>query len=269
MTINQKLNKVKELKDFLITDLIYFEYCGHEGKSISYPDYDFFANDYLKFAEYELFIIKDKHIDQDKIHLINCISHLKRAIHCSIDTFLYVLRLDFFKQKNLGFISKLNFLKDIGVFNSFSLSRFNKIRNRMEHEYKAPVIEDIEVYFDLTSAFVAILDSLSLSISNCYEIEFILEKQDKFDFFKMGYTLKDDKPVIKCSLERNISNDFEDKDVNSKINEGECSNKDKCSHFKINVTTSETEEFVFFLKVLIFLIKNSNHIESQYIKELL
>lgn len=70
---------------------------------------------------------------------------------------------------------KIDFLNNLGVFNSRVLVRLNTIRNRMEHKYEIPKITDIEMYFDLVSAFVAILQSL---------IVFTLESSLEYEYSK-------------------------------------------------------------------------------------
>src|SRR5207253_10026501 len=100
-------------------------------------------------------------------HLINCLSHLKRAMDCQVDTFLHCYNLfKLFSNRNLGFGKKLDFLRATGVFNSKTLARLNTIRNRMEHRYELPTVQDIEVYYDLVAAFVAVLDRTIVVIPN-------------------------------------------------------------------------------------------------------
>ncbi|MEH7321210.1 hypothetical protein V7113_30525, partial [Priestia megaterium] len=105
------------------------------------------------------------------IHLINCVAHLKRAIDCQLDINLYALNIyKIFQKSNLKFARKLEFFRDIGIFNSRTLERFNNVRNKMEHYYSIPKFEDIEVYFDLVTAFVALLESMLRQLINMSEI---------------------------------------------------------------------------------------------------
>lgn len=146
----QKLNKF--LIDYF--EMFYLDSSG--GIDFSFPEFDFYAYDYLEFAEEEL----DKNTDAS---LINCISNLKRAMDCQLDTFLHVFNLHYaINKRNLKFETKLEFLKECGVFNSRSLVRLNTVRNKMEHEYKRPKIEDIEVYYDLVVSFISVLERTML-----------------------------------------------------------------------------------------------------------
>jgi hypothetical protein len=122
-----------------------------------------YARDYLDFAEKELGQYQQTTPDKqtNDAHLINCVSYLKRAMDCQLDTFMYAFNLYRSGQKGgLSLPRKLEFLKDVGVFSSRSLMRLNAARNKMEHEYEIPKIQDIEAYFDIVTAFVAILESI-------------------------------------------------------------------------------------------------------------
>ncbi|KVD85752.1 hypothetical protein WS63_22400 [Burkholderia stagnalis] len=59
----------------------------------------------------------------------------------------------------LGVDRKLGFLKKAGIFRSRSIEKLNTLRNRLEHHYEIPKVEDVEVYFDLVSAFVGVVEA--------------------------------------------------------------------------------------------------------------
>jgi hypothetical protein len=153
------MTKSEQLRDFVLQYLNQF--AGDSGGYPAYelPDFELYAQDYLDFAEQELNAYENAETERDKTrHLINCISHLKRALDCQLDTFLNIFGLDkYFAKKNLKIGKKLDFLKAVGVFSSRSLVRFNIIRNRIEHQFESPKIDDIEAYYDLVLALVALL----------------------------------------------------------------------------------------------------------------
>lgn len=198
---------------------------GSSGHNITFPDFELLPTHYLEFADKSL-----EH--KDSCHLINCVTHLKRAAECEIDTFLYACNLyKVLEKKNLGFDTKLNFIKDIGIFNSRTLSRFNSIRNKIEHEYVVPDIVDIDVYYDLVSALVELLEGAMFILCHVSELDFYFEKEEKtIGQFKIKYNYE--KPSIEVFWE------LDDK-------------KEKLSaDFKDNRL-----EFIYFFKVLILLNK--------------
>jgi len=104
--------------------------------------------DYLEFAEDEL--------ERDTpAARINCVGHLKRAIECELDTLFGVLHLSKYAP-NLP--KKLEFIAAIGIVSPRSLTKLNKMRNRMEHEYAIPEFQELDIYFDLASSFIHTLE---------------------------------------------------------------------------------------------------------------
>ena len=49
---------------------------------------------------------------------------------------------------------KLEFVGAAGIVPARSLAKLNARRNRIEHEYANPDIEELEVYFDLAISFI-------------------------------------------------------------------------------------------------------------------
>lgn len=202
-----------------------------------------FAQDYLGYAERELDSFLASQPDcKDNIHLINCVAHLKRAVDCQIDTFLYVLNLHkSFSKKNLRFDKKLEFLKAAGIFSSRSLTRLNNIRNKMEHDYEIPKTEDIQVYFDLVSAFVAILQNAIMMFTSSYEIDFSVNRFESGwrDRFSIHYSFEE--VVISASWQLGESTE------------------------EIKVDMTDPEEFAFFCKVLLLVQQLSSFASNEYI----
>ena len=150
------LTKSERLRSFILENVDSLEFEAFYPPFDEVPDFELHARDYLQYAKEEI----DRGAD---INLIDCISNLKRALDCQVDSYLHTFNLlALVRGKNLGIDKKLEFLSKVGIFSSRSLSRFNTIRNKIEHEYKAPHIEDIDVYFDLISAFASILERATL-----------------------------------------------------------------------------------------------------------
>jgi hypothetical protein len=169
----QTTPKADLLYEFLRHHLMELEQSSGSGGVVEYPGFQISPRDYLRFAEAELG-------HQDVERRINCVAHLKRAIDCEMDTFLYTFNLlTLTRERGLGFETKLNFLRDVALFSSRSLARFNNIRNRVEHEYRVPEIDDLEVFFDLAQAFVAVLESAILIFVNHAEEHYFIEPESE------------------------------------------------------------------------------------------
>jgi hypothetical protein len=160
-------DKAKELKELLKNNIYDITAEGGSGEIVRLPKFELHPRDFLLYAEDEL-----NDLNSNK-SIINCVSNLKRAIDCQLDFFLYALNLQkYFRDKRLGVDKKLGFIEKCGLFSKTSLSRINNIRNKLEHQYKLPKLEDIRVYYDLIHALITVLEN-SISIAGTYsELEF-------------------------------------------------------------------------------------------------
>ncbi len=188
-----KTDTITELARYILEKWGILEESGGSWENLRFPKYDIYPRDYLYYADKELSTYLSKH---DNSALINCISHLKRAADCQVDIFLHVFQVyKLFKARNLGFDKKLEYLNASAVFSSRTMNRFNLLRNKMEHEYEIPTISDIEVYFDLVMAFVAVLEA---AISSRYHLEYGVGEADeelRYDeLLEVGYDFE--KPFI-------------------------------------------------------------------------
>ncbi|CAM3858234.1 MULTISPECIES: hypothetical protein [Bacillus cereus group] len=247
MVVNT-LKKSEELRGILMNYFPVMENSSLSFNEPNIPDYDLDSHDFIKFAEYELEQISNEKDDMNKIHLINCISHLKRAIECQMDMCLQVLGLSkIVKKSNLGFDKKMEFFSKSGVFNSRSLTRLNGIRNKLEHSYEIPKITEIETYFDLTVAFVSVLDSIIIYRSSCVGAEFYIESDEfnELTHFSVEY-IYNDVPKITCEI-----NSFDREKMRPIVLK------------RIEVTAKEYEEFPYFLKVFLLLRRSEYTINME------
>ncbi|MGD6872997.1 hypothetical protein ACQCU1_12540 [Sutcliffiella horikoshii] len=223
------MNKIEYLKTFFMNYIQHLEPSSSSGKSyVSYPPYDIFPRDFMNFAKHELVNIDS--IGENPVHIVNCISNLKRAVDCQLDIFLYHADLlEYTKRKNLKFDKKLNFIRDIGIIESSSLSRLNHLRNKMEHHYVIPRVSEIEVYYDLVLAFISVLESHIVMFLFHYALE-IECNSDDFNFFKLDYVFETE-PKIKFEI---IYCDSQPNTI-------------------IEVIASEQEEFAYYFKSLLML----------------
>ncbi len=180
--------KSEKLREFVLEQIDGFEYSGSGGQFIEMPEYDLYAQDYLAFAEKDLISFQTANNDKDQADsLTNYISRLKQAMDCQLNMMLQVYNIErWFSKKKLGFDKKLDFLEKVGIFSPRSLRRLNTLRNKMEHQFQIPrieKIEDLEIYYDMVSAFVSILQSAILSLYMSSEMD--------MDLFEEGKEVKD------------------------------------------------------------------------------
>lgn len=245
------MKKIDILGKFLINNIDILEPSSSSGTNPTYPEFDLYPRDFLKFAKVEL--NHSNIIEDNLIHIINCLSHLKRALDCQLDFFLYQINLyELIKKKNLKFDKKLDFLKKAGVIESSSISRLNYLRNKMEHHYKIPEIAEIEVYFDLVNAFISVIESTTTFFLFNYHVQIESKNEDLFTVFDLGYVFNKN-PKITFSVKH----------------------KDKTKNFSVDVYPSEQSEFVYYLRALLhiaklgymkkeFILEELNYNEDQY-----
>jgi hypothetical protein len=228
-TTTTKMSKSKQIQDFLLKHLEDFEPEGGSGGQPNLPDFELYAFDYLDFAEKRLNNIEKYRDDTDE--LINCVAHLKRAVDCQLDTFFHSIRLyKTISDRNLKFETKLEFLKGIGVFSSRSLGRLNTLRNKMEHHYEVPKISDIELYYDLVSAFISVLQGLIFTLTHNRHTDYSIEISEK----ETGY----------------FSTEYDDEKLEVIIEWTLPKDKEKTV---LTANISELDDFIYFFKVHLIL----------------
>lgn len=188
-------NYIKKFKHFIKKYYKYLECDGGGGSSSSIPNFDLYSRDYLRFAQ--------KSFDQGGDDgLINCVSNLKRAMDCELDTFLFIIDLhNWFKKKNLKVEKKLKFIESIGLFSSKSLEKLNRVRNKMEHEYRVPDLLDIEIYFELVEALIRSLQMAGTLLSLNEEQYFKIydDNRNEIGYLKLEYKKLKEYPIIDIS----------------------------------------------------------------------
>ncbi|MCC5468356.1 hypothetical protein [Pelosinus baikalensis] len=178
-----------QLKIFL--DKYFFE-LQHEGGGIcELPVFDLYARDYLRFAEESL-------NKNSNYGLISCISNLKRAMDCQIDTFFYTINLyNSFQKRNLKFEKKLGLIEAIGLFGTRSLTKLNQIRNKMEHKYEVPKIQEIELYFELVEALVRSMELATMALNWNSQLDFSIYSGDtRIGYFNSEYNCGENEPFV-------------------------------------------------------------------------
>lgn len=217
---------------------------GHTG---NIPTFDYYALDYLEFAEQNLegyLNIDDERKKENE--LISCVSNLKRALENQIECFLESWNLrKVFSKKNIGLYKKLDFLSKSGFFSSRTINRFGLIRNKVEHDFQKPKIDDLESLFDLVTALVSILQN-AMTSAICDEIAFVVydnEWENEIEYFKISYDAKN----------RNI-----------KVKWWPKGSEDGGT--KLMASISDPEEFSYFFKILVLLNQLEGYASFEHIK---
>ncbi|MGG4107977.1 hypothetical protein AAXB25_29220 [Paenibacillus lautus] len=232
------MKEVNTFSQYLINNLTDFEFSSAGGMSFNYPKFELNALDYLRFAEEEL-------IESSTRSLVNCVGHLKRATDCQLDTFLNACNLyELVKKKSLGVDAKLNFLSDIGVFNSRSLKRLNSIRNKMEHYYEIPKIEDIDIYYELVFALVGATQAAIATLGYCGSSLELVTRNNSGEInggFEISYDSHNTTFSVDWELDSNRS--------------------------KFSIGTNNIKEFAYMFRVLILLNQWQTFASDNYITD--
>lgn len=124
------------------------------------PDYSITSVP-LKFSrkitpkDYYNFAIQDLSIDPDIRNLVNALSNTKRALHLQVEMLSTAFGLDKLPKKTKSFPAMVYFLSNCGLVTPRILSKINKLRNLVEHEYHIPGKEEVENFIDVTELFIA------------------------------------------------------------------------------------------------------------------
>jgi hypothetical protein len=126
-------------------------------------DFDVSAKDFLRYAK------EDLHSGGDRA-TINALSNAKRAIDCQIDEVFHSLGLDFqnlpkalepfvsfYKFKN-DLPYKLKIIQSLNLAPAFIVSKARSIRNKLEHFYKIPSLNEVEESIDIADLFIRCID---------------------------------------------------------------------------------------------------------------
>ncbi len=120
-----------------------FGHCFYDNVE---TNFEISPTDFLTFAENDLTAKYDH-------HLVNSLSNSKRAIDSQLDSLLIGFGLSE-RSKKWRFPQKIDFLNKIGVISPRILTKINKKRNLLEHEYKNPSEEEVEDALDVAVLFI-------------------------------------------------------------------------------------------------------------------
>jgi len=137
---------------------------GWGGGRIETP-FDIKPSEFLKFAEDDL-KIGGQH------HLVNCLSNVKRSIECQIDSLLFGFGLhNRSKKEHWSFPKKVEVLNEISVVSPRLLTKINKLRNVLEHNYSLPDQERVEDALDIAVLFIKYTDKFLFSAKTSIHLD--------------------------------------------------------------------------------------------------
>lgn len=174
------------------TEAIVASYSSH---AVRPPEFEIRPREFLAWAEDELG-------KPDLVSRVNCVNHLKRALECQVDAYLHTWNLLEYarnkKKSPRGLPGKLEILASLGLLNARSVHRLNQMRNRMEHEYARPDVNDLDVFYDLVAAIIGILERAMVAVDN---MEVSMPTECNSVYMEVNYSM--DGPRIVFELERN------------------------------------------------------------------
>lgn len=187
---NDLQSLVNEIKTVILTVLGYDRDLDFIGKPPETSPKEFKKNsspkEFLKFASED---IKEPTTERGKA---NSLSNCKRAIDCQFDSL--IKQLGYFplcRRKKWHFPKKIDFIRKSGIIAPRILEKINKLRNKLEHEFKVPSKADVEDALDVALLFVsyaeiAPLPSLSWGTSSEGGINVRYNNDDmSFNFFRI------------------------------------------------------------------------------------
>jgi len=119
---------------------------------------------YLEYAR------KDLHDQGEARNIINAISNAKRALHLQVDTITEGYGYHKLKRSS-KFPAKLEFLGEIGIATPSIISKLNTLRNKVEHDYAVPELEQIKDYCDIVELFLRATESTINTFPDMVEFE--------------------------------------------------------------------------------------------------
>ena len=125
--------------------------CGWGPRNIE-TTFETMPSEFLGFAEVDLqSAFEHKYI--------NALSNAKRALDCQSDRLLKFFGWYAESQRKFwGFPKKLELLQKLEVVAPRILSKINRVRNLLEHQYIKPNSTQVEDFLDIVSLFIASTD---------------------------------------------------------------------------------------------------------------
>ena len=105
------------------------------------------ADDFIGFAELDLKNSSDRDI-------VNALSNIKRAIENRMDCIFFAFKY-YELSKDWNFPEKVEKLNNLGIISPRILTKINRIRNLLEHQYQIPKKQEVMEAYDVAILFLA------------------------------------------------------------------------------------------------------------------
>lgn len=142
---------MEELLEFIERDDVYKTVSSWNDSPATLP-FELTPQNFMSYAE--------KDLNEDDVRSrVNALGNIKRAIDCRLDSLIYLF--GFYpkaKKENWSFISKTKILNNHKVIAPRILSKINKMRNKLEHDFKIPSHEEVEDALDIAHLFILYTD---------------------------------------------------------------------------------------------------------------
>jgi hypothetical protein len=117
---------------------------GYDSVDVPFP---ISSAEYLKFAEEDL-------KEDSERGRVNALSNSKRSLDARIESVLIGFGFHkIAKTENWKMPRKLSFLSDLGILTPRVLTKLNRTRNLIEHEFHCPTREQVEDFVDVVALF--------------------------------------------------------------------------------------------------------------------
>ena len=139
--------RIKAPKDYGISsDKMHMDSQRYENLEESLP-FTLKADDFISFAELDLKGSSDKDI-------VNALSNIKRAIENRMDCIFFAFNY-YELSKAWNFPEKVEKLNNLGIISPRILTKINRIRNLLEHQYQIPKKQEVMEAYDIAILFLA------------------------------------------------------------------------------------------------------------------
>lgn len=140
----------KEVESLMFHPL-YISHYGEMGGG-----FDYFSSDLPMPESYIDFAREDINDGTSKRVNINAVGNAKRALHLQVENLCDAFAWQRVKKKrSYPFGVRLEFIRECGIISPAILSRLNKTRNRVEHDYYIPTRDEAIDYIDIVELFVS------------------------------------------------------------------------------------------------------------------
>lgn len=167
--------------------------------------FDITPKEYINFAE-------EDSKEKTARGCVNALSNAKRALDSQIDLLLVAfISDDLAKKKNWNIPKKLSVLTELGIVAPRILTKFNRLRNLVEHEFVKPDSDSVEDFIDVVLLFIEstrlhlvdFLDDAQIEAEEIYDywIDVKVNREERVVNIRYGETHHAISPSDECFLE--------------------------------------------------------------------